>query len=121
MTRKTYRKCKFCGDFHDVDNWPDNHREWVPDNRSELASPSVINGSVDYEKGRSLAPIASGLGFVMPAGTKKTHQKNSTRRDCEGSVARSPGNSVGLICHTQGAFCTRAAVYRCGQLFRGGL
>lgn len=48
MTRKTYRKCKFCGDFHDVDNWPDNHREWVPDNRSELASPSVINGSVDY-------------------------------------------------------------------------
>lgn len=48
MARKTYRRCKFCNDFHDVDNWPDNHREWIPDNRSELASPSVINGSVDY-------------------------------------------------------------------------
>lgn len=48
MSRTTYKKCKFCGDFHDVDNWPDNHREYVPDNRSELASPSVVNGSVDY-------------------------------------------------------------------------
>lgn len=49
MTRKTYRKCKFCGDFHDVHDWPDNHREWVPDNRNwELAAPSVINDNLDY-------------------------------------------------------------------------
>lgn len=49
MPRTTYRKCKFCGDFHDVDNWPDNHREWIPDNRNhELAAPSVISDNLDY-------------------------------------------------------------------------
>lgn len=49
MTRTTYKQCKFCGDFHDVHNWPDNHREWVPDNRNhELSAPSVINDNLDY-------------------------------------------------------------------------
>lgn len=37
-----FRICKLCGDLHDVDNWPDNHREWSPDNRSELAAPMII-------------------------------------------------------------------------------
>lgn len=40
--RSTYRVCKLCGDLHDVDNWPDNHREWVMDNRSDLAAPMII-------------------------------------------------------------------------------
>lgn len=38
----SYRVCKFCGECHDVANWPDNHREWAPDNRSDLAAPMVI-------------------------------------------------------------------------------
>ena len=45
--RTSYRICKFCGDAHDVNNWPDNHREWVPDNRSDLASPFVIGDNIE--------------------------------------------------------------------------
>ena len=53
MARTTFKKCKFCGDFHDVDNWPDNHREWIPDNRNyELSAPSVINDNLDYIQGQ---------------------------------------------------------------------
>lgn len=47
MTRTIYRKCKFCGDVHDVNDWPDNHREWVPDNRSELAAPMLANSNLE--------------------------------------------------------------------------
>ncbi len=47
----TFRLCKFCGDLHDVENWPDNHREWLPDNRNyDLAAPSVIDDNLDYVK-----------------------------------------------------------------------
>ena len=53
MTRTTYRKCKVCGDFHDVDNWPDNHREGIPDNRNyDLAAPAVISDNLDYVQGQ---------------------------------------------------------------------
>lgn len=47
----TFRKCKACGDWHDVAQWPDNHREWLPDNRSELAAPMVIRDSMDPVQG----------------------------------------------------------------------
>ncbi len=47
MTVSVYRKCKFCGDLHDVYDWPDNHREWGPDNRSELSAPSVISDNLE--------------------------------------------------------------------------
>lgn len=43
----TYRICKVCGDLHDTANWPDNHREWQPDNRSDLAAPMIIRDSMD--------------------------------------------------------------------------
>ena len=43
----TYRICKVCGDMHDVHAWPDNHREWIIDNRSDLAAPMVIRDGMD--------------------------------------------------------------------------
>ena len=50
----TYRKCKVCGDLHDVDNWPDNHREFLIDNRNyDLAAPSVINDNLDYVRSQA--------------------------------------------------------------------
>jgi hypothetical protein len=47
----TYRICKLCGDLHDVDAWPDNHREWIMDNRSDLAAPMVIIDTMRPTKG----------------------------------------------------------------------
>ncbi|MEO1189543.1 MAG: hypothetical protein AAFW60_10760 [Pseudomonadota bacterium] len=53
MTRATYRKCKVCGEFHDVDNWPDNHREGIPDNRNyDLAAPAVISDNLPDVQGQ---------------------------------------------------------------------
>jgi hypothetical protein len=46
----TYRFCKVCEGVHDVAQWPDNHVEWVIDNRSHLASPMVIRDSMDPVK-----------------------------------------------------------------------
>lgn len=45
--RATYRICKACGDLHDIYNWPDNHRDWMPDNRSDLSAPMVIRDNMD--------------------------------------------------------------------------
>ena len=46
MARATYRQCKFCGAFHDVNDWPDNHRE-APPQRSHLSIPGVISDSME--------------------------------------------------------------------------
>jgi len=46
----SYRFCKVCEGVHDVAQWPDNHVEWVIDNRSHLASPMVIRDSMDPVK-----------------------------------------------------------------------
>ena len=46
----TYRMCKVCGDLHDIANWPDNHREWIIDNRSDLAAPMIIRDGMDEVK-----------------------------------------------------------------------
>jgi hypothetical protein len=46
----SYRFCKVCEGVHDVAQWPDNHREWVIDNRSDLAAPMLIRDSMDPVK-----------------------------------------------------------------------
>lgn len=46
MARATYRKCHFCGDFHDVANWPSNHVDAAPA-RSDFPSPCVNSDQMD--------------------------------------------------------------------------
>jgi hypothetical protein len=46
----SYRFCKVCEGVHDVAMWPDNHREWMPDLRSDLAAPMLIRDSMDPVK-----------------------------------------------------------------------
>ena len=43
----TYRMCKVCGDLHDIAQWPDNHREWIIDNKSRMTAPAVIDNRSD--------------------------------------------------------------------------
>lgn len=45
MARATYRLCKYCGSFHDLSAWPDNHLD-EPPKRSDLAMPSVIGDTM---------------------------------------------------------------------------
>ena len=47
MTRAIYRRCKVCGDLHDIYNWPDNHRDPDWDTRSDLAAPNVVNSNLE--------------------------------------------------------------------------
>lgn len=44
--RTRFRLCKYCGDFHNVAMWPDNHRDPEPA-RSELPSPYFISDTMD--------------------------------------------------------------------------
>ena len=46
MPRATYRQCKYCGSFHNVADWPDNHRDPEPQ-RSHLPAPGVIGDTMD--------------------------------------------------------------------------
>jgi len=46
MSRHIYRQCKYCGEFHDIAAWPDNHRE-PPPARSSLAAPFVDRDGLD--------------------------------------------------------------------------
>lgn len=46
----TFRRCKFCGDLHEISNWPDNHRDEPPP-RSELASPAFISDNLESQGG----------------------------------------------------------------------
>tara|TARA_R100001086_G_scaffold225289_2_gene143559 strand:- start:13588 stop:13980 length:393 start_codon:yes stop_codon:yes gene_type:complete len=103
MSRTTYKQCKFCGDFHDVHNWPDNHREWVPDNRSELAAPMLINDNLDYVESqadgkrytskRALSAEYRRLGYVEvgnenPGAHRKTLDKKKHRAEVKESIQR---------------------------------
>jgi len=103
MTRTTYKQCRFCGDFHDVHNWPDNHREWVPDNRSELAAPSIINDNLDYVQSmadgkrytskRELSREYRRQGFAEvgnedPGAHRAKPDKRAHRQKVEGAVKR---------------------------------
>ena len=47
MTRSTYRVCSLCGDIHNLEDWPDNHREWRPDNRSDLSAPMIVSDNLE--------------------------------------------------------------------------
>lgn len=46
MARTTYRKCKYCGDWHDIAAWPANHIDPAPQ-RSSLPSPMLIRDEMD--------------------------------------------------------------------------
>lgn len=46
MARHTYRQCKYCGDFHDVSNWPANHMDPAPQ-RSHLPAPRIDRDGID--------------------------------------------------------------------------
>jgi hypothetical protein len=66
----TYRLCKVCGDIHDVAQWPDNHREWVPDNRSDLAAPMLIRDSMD-----AVQSMLDGKMYDSKRGLRKTYRE----------------------------------------------
>lgn len=46
MARTVYRRCRYCGDLHNVAAWPDNHRE-PPPARSHLAAPAIDRDGLD--------------------------------------------------------------------------
>ncbi len=46
MPRTTYRRCKYCEQWHDIANWPDNHRDEAP-KRSHLAAPRIDRDGLD--------------------------------------------------------------------------
>ena len=60
----TYRLCKVCGDIHDVAQWPDNHREWMPDNRSDLAAPMLIRDSMDAVQSSTARCMTASAAFA---------------------------------------------------------
>jgi hypothetical protein len=41
-----FRRCLVCGDYHWTSEWPDNHREPVPE-RSALPAPYFISDTMD--------------------------------------------------------------------------
>jgi hypothetical protein len=68
--RTTYRICKICGDPHDIAQWPDNHREWVIDNRSDLAAPMIIRDSMDAVKS-----MLDGKMYDSKRGLRRTYRE----------------------------------------------
>lgn len=46
LMRTTYRKCKYCGEFHATNAWPDNHRD-PPKARSHLSAPMIDRDGLD--------------------------------------------------------------------------
>jgi hypothetical protein len=68
--RTSYRMCKVCGDLHEVGNWPDNHREWMPDNRSDLAAPMLIRDSMDAVKS-----MLDGKMYDSKRGLRRTYRE----------------------------------------------
>jgi hypothetical protein len=46
MPRTTYRRCKYCHEWHDVANWPANHLDPAPQ-RSHLAAPRIDRDGLD--------------------------------------------------------------------------
>lgn len=65
----TFRMCKVCGDLHDIDRWPDNHREWIIDNRSDLAAPMIIRDSMDAVKS-----MLDGKMYDSKSGLRRTYK-----------------------------------------------
>jgi hypothetical protein len=67
--RTTYRICKVCGEVHALNAWPDNHREWVIDNRSDLAAPMLIRDSMDAVKS-----MLDGKMYDSKRGLRRTYR-----------------------------------------------
>jgi hypothetical protein len=108
-----YRTCKACGDLHDIYNWPDNHREWVMDNRSDLAAPMIIRDGMDavksmldgqmYDsksrlrrtyKDAGVIEVGNDSSYTDPeklrsqAPTERKRQKQASRRKVEAAVGK---------------------------------
>ena len=96
--RTTYRLCKICDELHDVANWPDNHREWIIDNRSDLAAPMVIRDSMDavksmldgkmYESKRGLRQTYREAGVTEVGDDKSYTDPEYMRRQAPAEVKR---------------------------------
>ena len=94
----TYRVCKVCGDLHDVAMWPDNHIEWVIDNRSDLAAPMIIRDSMDavksmldgkmYDSKRSLRRTYRDAGVTEVGDDKSYTDPAQMRRQATSEVKR---------------------------------
>lgn len=94
----TYRYCRVCDGVHDVANWPDNHREWKPDNRSELAAPMIIRDSMDpvqsmldgkmYDSKRGLRKTYKEAGVIEVGDDKSYTQPEHMRRQAPSEVKR---------------------------------
>jgi hypothetical protein len=93
-----YRICKLCGDLHDVDQWPDNHREWKIDNRSELAAPMIIRDSMEpvksmldgqmYDSKRRLRRTYKEAGVIEVGDDKSYTNPEYMRRQAPSEVKR---------------------------------
>jgi hypothetical protein len=96
--RTTYRQCKVCGDLHDVAKWPDNHREWIIDNRSDLAAPMLIRDSMDpvksmldgkmYDSKRGLRRTYREAGVIEVGDDKSYTNPEYMRRQAPAEVKR---------------------------------
>lgn len=106
MTRITFRKCKVCGDLHDIYNWPDNHVDWPIDNRSDLSAPMVVSSNLEklgglngiqsqidgkyYTCARRLRQEYQGHGVIEMGNDKAPPKKKKrvTRADVRPTVER---------------------------------
>lgn len=94
----TYRVCKICGDLHDVNAWPDNHREWIIDNRSDLAAPMLIRDSMDavqsmldgkmYDSKRKLRRTYREAGVIEVGDDKSYTNPEYMRRQAPAEIRR---------------------------------
>lgn len=94
----TYRVCKICGDLHDINAWPDNHREWMIDNRSDLAAPMIIRDSMDavqsmldgkmYDSKRKLRQTYREGGVIEVGDDKSYTNPEHMRRQAPAEIKR---------------------------------
>lgn len=80
--RTRFRQCKFCGDLHALNAWPDNHRE-EPWHRSDHPAPYIVS---DYLPG-GVNGMWSPLGGQVDS--KAAYYKSVRRAGCE-IVANDP-------------------------------
>lgn len=99
----TYRVCKICKDLHDINAWPDNHREWIIDNRSDLAAPMIIRDSMDavqsmldgkmYDSKRKLRQTYRESGVIEVGDDKSYTNPEYMRRQAPDEIKRQKENS----------------------------
>lgn len=79
MARTTYRKCKYCGEFHATNDWPDNHRD-PPPARSHLSAPAIDRDGLD--------------DLWHPVDGKRYDSKHAFRQTTRASGGDEVGNEV---------------------------